>query len=122
MGIVFMRKFLIFLLVTNSSLAFSGPWVHGKIDMVESYSDYVLIRWDGPNSEKCSSSNNVVFDASSLGSEGAFERGFSLVLASAASGNNVRFWLLGCGEGDSRKEGAQKAKVVQMCTNDCSYQ
>lgn len=118
-----MRIFVTFFLLINSSLAFSSSWSYGKVDIVESYSDYVLIRWDGPNTEECSGSNNVVFDATTLGSEGAFERGFSIALASAASKNPIRFHLSGCGEGDGRKEGAQKAKVVQICiTSDCSYQ
>lgn len=118
-----MRLLLMFFLLINSSLAFSDSWTHGKVDIVESYSDYALIRWDGLNTEQCSDSNNVVFDATSLGSEGAFERAYATALAAAASRNPIRFHLDGCGEGDSRKEGAQKAKAVQMCTKDsCSYQ
>jgi hypothetical protein len=123
MRIVVMRASLIFLLLINSSLAFADSWSHGKIDIVESYSDYILIRWDGPNTENCSDSNNVVIDAASLGSEGAFERAFTLALASAASGNPIRFHLRGCGDGDSRKQGAQEAQSAQMCTKStCSYQ
>ena len=118
-----MRLLIMIFLIINSSLAFSDSWSHGKVDIVESYSDYVLVRWDGPNTETCSGSNNVVFDATYLGSEGAFERAFAIALASAASKNPIRFHLDGCGDGDSRKQGAQKAKAVQMCTkDDCSYQ
>lgn len=121
--VLLMRLFLIFFLLINSSLAFSDSWSHGKVDIIESYSDYVLIRWDGPNTEKCSNSNNVMFDATSLGSESAFKRAFSIALTSAASKNPIRFHLLGCGEGDGRKKSAQKAKSIQICIkDDCSYQ
>ena len=111
------------LFISISSFAYSDSWSHGKVDIVESYSDYILIRWNGPNTEGCSNSNNVMFDASTLGSLGALDRGFSLALATAASGQPIRCHLSGCGEGDGRKRGAQKAKGVQMCTNEsCTYQ
>ena len=118
-----MRLFLLFLLIINSPLAFSDSWSHGKVDIVESYSNYVLIRWDGPDTETCGGGNNVVFNAASLGSEDAFKRAYSIALATGVSGKPIRFHLDGCGDGDGRSQGAQKAKVVQMCTKDsCSYQ
>jgi len=105
------------LFLFSMSNCLAASWSHGKIDMVESFSDHVIIRWNGPNTESCGTSNNVRFDANTLGSASAFDRAFSLVLAAAASGKPIRLRLDGC-------DGArQKATIVQYCSNDtCSYQ
>lgn len=102
-----------------SAIAQADSWSYGKIKVVESFGpaqgSIIMIRWDGPNSESCTE-HDVEFDSTTLGGDAAFERGFNLAISAALSDNNIRFNLDGCSS-----QGRQKAKVVQLCTNDCSF-
>ena len=110
-------KKLIFtaLLILFTRTVFAASWAYGTIDIVESYSDKILIRWDGPKTENCAS-NAVVVTALSLGSKDALDRAFKLSLTSAVSGKPIRFKLEGC------NSNYQKAVVVQLCAKSkCPY-
>ena len=113
-----MRKYaLIILSLLPINFAYAESWSYGFIDITESYSNMILIRWNGPNTENCSSSNVVVFDNTSLGDAEALKRAFSIALAAEVSQKPIRFHLNGCI--DTR----QKAVAVQMCSKqNCSYQ
>jgi len=91
-------------------------WSYGSVQLIQTSSDLIRVRWDGPRTEICGTSNAVGFDSSSLGSEGA-KRALSMVLTAATTGMPIRFHLNGCiGE-------LQKAMDVQLCVKpDCTYQ
>lgn len=59
---------------------FSNTWSYGVAQLVESYSDFVLVQYNGPNSESCSK-KTVKMSVSSLGNENALERGYSAALS-----------------------------------------
>ncbi len=100
-----------------SGVAAAESWSHGRVDIIESYKNHVMIRWDGPNTEKCGKSNVVAFSEQSLGDEKAMSRAYSTMLTAAEKGFPVRFHLKGC---ESYK---QKAVAVQLCTTRrCEYQ
>lgn len=90
-------------------------WSYGTIDIVESFSDKLYIRWQGPKTQGCAT-DDVVINANSLGGEAALDRAFKLVTTAAVSGNPIRFRLDGCiGR-------LQKGTVVQLCAHaDCRY-
>ncbi|MEO9944258.1 DUF5992 family protein [Paraglaciecola sp.] len=93
----------------------ASTWSYGNVKIVESYSDYAFIQWNGSNTQSCSK-NVVYFSTSTLGSEKAFDRGFSLALTALTTGKPIRFKLNGCyGE-------RLNADVVQICADDdCSH-
>lgn len=97
-----------------SCVSQADSWSYGKVQLVESFGQIIVVRWDGPNSESCSE-DDVEFDAASVGDDAALKRGFKLANAAAISGNNISFNLDGCSS-----SGRQQAKVVQLCTSDCS--
>ena len=107
--------FIIFMIL-YSSIGLADPtWSHGKIDIVESFSDRIYVRWNGPNTQACSS-EAVVLTAASVGGEKAFDRAFKIALTAAVSGKPIRFKLDGC------IGNLQKAEVVQLCANPtCEY-
>lgn len=94
----------------------SPTWSQGIIDVVESYSDKIYIRWQGAKTQDCTQSDDVAITAESLGGEIALDRAFKLITTAAVSGNPIRFLLYGC------IEGLQKGTVVQLCVHaDCRY-
>ncbi len=111
------KLFVVLLCMIPLSIAYAGSWSFGLVDITESYSNKVLVRWNGPNTENCGSSNVVIFNIDSLGSQEAVNRAFSIALAVTASQKPIRFHLEGC------IGATQKATAVQMCSKqDCSYQ
>lgn len=102
-------------LIFNTTLVSAQSWEYGTIDIAESFEDKIYIRWNGPNTESCSS-DDVVISATSLGSNEALDRGFKIALTAAVSGKPIRFLLDGC------SGNLQQGKVVQLCAKfDCSY-
>ncbi|MEZ5042901.1 MAG: hypothetical protein R2828_23600 [Saprospiraceae bacterium] len=94
----------------------SPTWSQGIIDVVESFSDKIYIRWQGAKTQDCAQSDDVAVTAESLGGEAALDRAFKLITTAAVSGNPVRFRLDGC------IGGLQKGTVVQLCVHaDCRY-
>ncbi|WP_445354642.1 hypothetical protein ACJJI5_16225 [Microbulbifer sp. EKSA008] len=107
---------LLLMLVTPNVFA-EPSWSYGEVDLLESFSDYVVVRWTGPKTQECGSGSHAVrFDADSLGNEAAFNRAVSIAMTAQVSQKPIRFKLDGCiGE-------KQKATIVQLCTNsDCTY-
>lgn len=91
-------------------------WTHGTVDIVESFSDKIYIRWQGKKTQNCAKSDDVAITAESLGGEAALDRAFKLITTAAVSGKPIRFRLDGC------IGSLQKATVVQLCVHDdCRY-
>lgn len=91
-------------------------WIHGKAEIVEARSSYVLVVFDGPNPGGCGTANVIQFDSTTLGTEQNEDRAYALVLSSAASDRPIRFFVDGC------LGTYQKATNVQFCGNaDCSF-
>lgn len=94
----------------------SPSWSEGKIDIVESFTDKIYIRWQGTKTQDCAQIDDVAITAESLGGEVALDRAFKLITTAAVSGNPIRFKLDGC------IGGLQKGTVVQLCVHaDCRY-
>lgn len=92
-----------------------ATWSYGYINITESFAIKVFVRWTGPSTQSCND-NDAAFDATSLGSDEAVARAFSIALTATASEKPIRFKLDGC------LNGLQKATAVQLCKNsDCSY-
>lgn len=109
---------LVTALILSTNVVLAEAWKHGTVDIVESYSDKIFIRWSGPKTENCTSNSTaVVVTAASLGSQEALDRAFKLSLTAAVSGKPIRFRLDGC------VGTRQRATVVQLCAKpDCAYQ
>ena len=111
----FKYLFLSFAIFLISFGSYSASWSYGKITKLESYANSVFVQWDDPNTESCAK-QTVIMSATTLGSEAALERSFSIALAGVASDSSVVFRLVGC-ECDR-----QKAIAVQFCAKDnCTY-
>ena len=98
----------------GTELPSAPTWSYGTIDIVESFSDGVYIRWQGSKSQNCATSDDVAITAESLGGKEALDRAFKLITTAAVSGNPVRIQVDGC------VENLQKGTVVQLCVHaDC---
>ncbi|WHI52759.1 hypothetical protein P3339_08350 [Microbulbifer sp. MLAF003] len=114
-----MKKYIfsLLLMLATPNVSAEASWSHGEIDLLESFSDYVVIRWTGPKTQECGSDDHAVrFDSDSLGNEAAFDRAVSIAMSAQVSQKPIRFRLDGC------IGTKQKATIVQLCTNsDCTY-
>lgn len=102
---------------TGESFKASVPtWIHGTVDIVESFKDKIYVRWQGRKTQDCAKSDDVVLTLESVGSKEALDRAFKIAMTAAVSGKPIRFLVDGCiGK-------LQQGKVVQLCANaKCSY-
>ena len=109
------KLFFATVLLLSANAISAASWTHAVVDIVESYEDNILIRWNGAKTENCSS-NAVKLAVYRFGTEEAFDRAFKLSLTAAVSGKPIRFKLNGC------NGNYQNAEVVQLCaTQNCTY-
>ncbi len=95
----------------------AGPkWGYGMIDIVESHSNKIYIRWQGTKTQSCAKNDDIALTVESVGGKEALDRAFNIALTALQARKPLRVKMDGC------IGTLQRGTIVQICAkSDCSY-